>query len=124
MKSNPIALATALLLALATPAFAASAPALTAGGHTLAGPGSVNLALNATQTVYTDASANADTCVTVVNSGKATVRLSITNDVPNTTSIDVLAGASGALCRDSTEQVDLLCVGPSSCTAQWRLDRD
>ena len=124
MKSNHIALALALFFVSATPAFAASAPALSAGGHTLAGPGSVSLALNATQTVYTDTSSNADTCVTVVNSGKSTVRLSITNDVPSTASIDVLAGGSAALCRDSTEQVDLLCIGPSSCAAQWRLDRD
>ncbi len=124
MKSNRIALITALLLVLAAPALAASAPALTAGGHTLAGPGTANLGLNGTTTVYTDASANADTCVTVVNGGKSAVRLSITNDVPNVSSIDVAIGASGALCRDSTKQVDLICIGTSTCSAQWRVDRD
>ena len=124
MKSNCMALLAALTLAIAAPAGAASAPALTAGGNTLAGPGTTNLGLNATVTVYTDASANADTCVTVVNAGKSPVRLSMLDDAPSTTSIDLAIGASGALCRDNTERVDLVCLGANTCTAQWRVDRD
>ena len=48
----------------------------------------------------------------------------MTNDAPNTVSIDLAVGASGALCRDATAQVDLICIGASTCTAQWRVDRD
>jgi hypothetical protein len=124
MKSNRIALLAALALAIAAPAGAASAPALTAGGNTLAGPGTTNLGLNATATVYTDDSNNSDTCVTVANTGKSPVRLTMVNDVPSTVSIDLAIGASGALCRDNTERVDLVCLGASTCSAQWRVDRD
>ena len=94
-----------------------------AGGNTLAGPGAASVALNATQTVYTDASGNSDACVTVVNAG-GPIRLSMVNDAPNTVSIDLATGVSGALCRDATTQVDLVCLGGSTCSAQWRVDRD
>ena len=122
MKSNRIALAAALILAMAAPAVAATAPALVAGGNTLAGPGAASVALNATQTVYTDASANSDTCVTVVNAS-GPIRLSMVNDAPNTVSLDLASGTSGALCRDATTRVDLICIGGNGCSAQWRVDR-
>jgi len=124
MKAIRIALAAALIFGTASPALAASAPALTAGGNTIGGPGTTNLGLNATATVYTDDSANADACVTVVNAGKSPVRLTIANDAPSTVSIDLAIGASGALCRDNTLRVDLVCLGASTCSAQWRVDRD
>lgn len=124
MKSIGIALVAVLTLGMASSALAASAPALAAGGSTIAGPGTTNLGLNATVTVYTDTAAGADTCVTVVNGGKSPVRLSVVDDAPSTNSIDLAIGASGALCRDNTERVDLVCLGASTCTAQWRVDRD
>ncbi len=124
LKSNHIALVAALVLGMASPALAAKTSGLTAGGNTLAGPGTTNLGLNATATVYTDTSGNSDTCVTVVNAGKSAVRLSVVDATPSTTNIDLAIGASGALCRDETTRVDLTCLGASSCSAQWRVDRD
>jgi hypothetical protein len=121
MKSNRIAFATALILAIAAPAVAATTAALVAAGNTLAGPGAVSIALNATQTVYSDASGNSDTCVTVINAG-GPIRLSMISG--NTVSIDLATGASGALCRSSTTQVDLICLGGNGCSAQWRVDRN
>ena len=123
MKSNRIALAAALILAMAAPAVAGTTAALVAAGNTLAGPGAASVALNATQTVYTDDAANSDACVTVVSSG-GTVRLSMVNDVPNTVSLDLASGTSGALCRDALTRVDLICIGGTGCGAQWRVDRD
>jgi len=124
MKSNNFALAAALILGIAGPAVAATSGGMTAGGNTLAGPGTTNLGLNATATVYTDSSANSDTCVTVINIGKSAVRLSIVDSNPSTTSIDLAIGASNALCRDNTERVDLTCLGVNTCSAQWRVDMD
>jgi len=123
MKSNRIALAAALILAMAAPAVAATSTGMTAGGHTLAGPGTTNVASNATATVYTDASANSDTCVTVIIAGSSPVRLAVVGFTPST-SIDVAVGSSAALCNDDTTAVNLTCLGPNSCSAQWRVDRD
>jgi len=124
LKSNRIALAAALILAIASPALAASSAGMTAGGNTLAGPGTTNLGLNATETVYTDASANADTCVTVINAGKSPVRLSLVDVNPSTSTIDVAVGTSAALCVNETQRVDLTCLGVNTCSAQWRVDRN
>jgi hypothetical protein len=122
MKSNRIALAAALILAMAAPAVAGTTAGLVAAGNTLAGPGAASVALNATQTVYTDAAANSDVCTTVVNAG-GPIRLSMVDDGPSTVSIDLASGASGALCRDAMTRVDLVCLGGSGCNAQWRVDR-
>jgi len=120
-KGNWIALVTLLACTLAATALAAPPAGLTAGGRTIAGPGSLSLALNATDTIYTDGSGNTDLCGTVVNTGKESpVRLSLTGG--GTVSIDVAAGHSGSLCRNSVTSATVLCLGPSSCAAQWRLD--
>ena len=75
-------------------------------------------------TVYTDAAGNIDACTTVLNTGRAAVRLTVAGS--GTSSIDVAIGSTAALCRDQVTQVDLLClgVGTTSCAAQWRVDRD
>ncbi len=126
MTTNRIALAVALALAVASPAAAApSSSGLTTGGFTVAGPGTTSLAANVSGTVYTDASGNLDACTTVANSGRAAVRLTVTGN-GGSSSIDVAVGGTGTLCRDQVTQVGLLClgVGTTSCTAQWRVDRD
>ncbi len=122
-KCKGIALAGILMLAWATPALAAKSVPLLVGGRTLGGPGTASLAPNATVTVYTDADGSADACATVVVSGSAAVRLSM---VAGTTStIDVPVGASGALCKDNLQRVDLICLGATnSCSAQWRVDNN
>jgi hypothetical protein len=120
VKCNVLA-ATACLL-LSSAALAGAAPSgLAAGGRTLAGPGVMAAAASASATLYGDPSGNSNTCVTVVNAGTATVRLSMT-DGGTPATIDVPVGDSGALCMDSTQQVDLICPG-AMCRANWRVDR-
>jgi hypothetical protein len=121
-KRSGITLAVLLMLAGATPALAAKPLGLTAGGRTLAGPGSIPIAVNATVTVYTDATGSADACATVANAGSSPVRLTLVGDASPT--IDVAVSGSGALCEDGLERVDLTCLGPGACSAQWRVDNN
>lgn len=126
MKSNYLALASALSLAIASPAVAGSGSSagLTIGGNTIGGPGTTNLAPDLSATIYTNDAGDTDTCTTVLNSGRGAVRLTMIGN--GTGTIDVAAGATAALCRDDTAQIDLTCIGvaPNSCKAQWRVDRD
>jgi len=123
MKSNGIALVAALILGMAGPAVAAKSGGLTAGGRTLAGPGTTNLAAGATETVYTHASQNTDACGTVVNSSKASsVRMTLVGPAASTATFDVAPGGSGSLCKDALVRMDLTCLGGSDCSAQWRVD--
>jgi hypothetical protein len=117
-KCNGIALWTMLLCMLAAPALAATSAGLATGGRTLAGPGKLSLALNEAVTIYADADGNSRLCGTLVNSSKdSTVRLTL-----NAVNADVLAGDSSALCRNNVTSATVTCLGPSGCTAEWRLD--
>jgi hypothetical protein len=124
MKSHYLALVSALSLAIASPAVAASTAGLTIGGNTIAGPGTTTLAPSLAATVYTNDAGNTDTCTTVFNIGRGAVRVTMTGNGAGT--IDLDAGATGALCRNDTAQIEILCLGvaPNSCKAQWRVDRD
>ncbi len=123
MKSNGIALVAALILGMAGPAVAASSVALTAGGRTLAGPGTANLGAGATATVYTHAATNTDACGTLVNSSKSSsVRLTLVGPASNTATFDVSPGGSGTLCKDGLVRMDLTCLGGTACSTQWRVD--
>ncbi len=124
MNIKHLALAATLTLAIAAPAFAAPSASMAIGGNTIAGPGATSLAPGLGATIYTNDSGNTDACTTVVNGGKGAVRLTVVGNGSGT--IDVAAGATGALCRDDVSEIDLLCLGvaPNSCSAQWRVDRD
>lgn len=123
MKSIRIALLTALILGLAGPAIAAKSGGLTAGGRTLAGPGTTNLAAGASATVYTHAATNTDACGTVVNASKgSSVRMTLTGPAASTDTFDVAPGGTGSLCKDQLLQMDLTCLGGDSCATQWRVD--
>lgn len=128
MKSNNpalyLTLASALSIAIASPALAAPSAGLTIGGNTIAGPGTTSIAADITATIYTNGAGNTDTCTTLVNSGRGAIRLIVVGTGSGT--IDVAPAATGALCRDDTTQIDLTCLGvsPISCSAQWRVDRD
>jgi hypothetical protein len=117
-KCSTTVLTVILTSALVAPALAAKSLGLVAGGRTLAGPGSVVLAVNTTATVFSNGDQNA--CATVANVGSSAVRLTAIGST--TSSIDVPAGASGALCKPVLDQVDLSCIGVAACTAQWRVD--
>jgi hypothetical protein len=120
-KCNAIALLAMLLCTLAATALAAQPPALAPGGRTIAGPGSLGLALNEVVTIYTDGSGNSDLCGTLVNTSKdASVRLTLNGG--GAVNTDEAAGDSGALCRNGVTSATVTCLGPSSCTTQWRLD--
>jgi hypothetical protein len=122
-KIFSIALSTALVLALATPALAAKPASLAPGGRTLAGPGSRSLAADSTETVYTDSSGNADACATVVNTGKVALDLTLVGG--GTSTISVPVSSSSSLCIDSITRVDLTCpAGTVACSAQWRVDNN
>jgi len=123
MKSNAIALVAALILGMAGPAVAAKSVPLTAGGRTLAGPGTTSLAGNATQTVYTHSTTNTDACGTLINGSKTTsMRLTLVGPAASTATWDVVPGGSGTLCKDGLVRMDLTCLGGDSCSAQWRVD--
>lgn len=123
MKSNGIALVAALILMGAGPAMAAKTAGMTAGGRTLAGPGTTNLAPGGSETVYTHAATNTDACATVVNASKASaVRMTLVGPAASTATFDVAAGGSGSLCKDQLIRMDLTCLGGAACSAQWRVD--
>ncbi len=123
MKSKSIALAAALILGMAGTAMAAKSGGLSAGGRTLAGPATSNLAAGATETVYTHAATNTDACGTVVNASKASaVRMTLVGPAASTAIFDVSAGGSGSLCKDQLIRMDLTCLGGDSCSTQWRVD--
>jgi len=117
-KSSVMALTAILISVWTAPAFAGKAAGLAPGGRTLAGPGSVALAVNATATVFSNGNRNA--CATVANVGSSAVRLTTAGNTTST--IDVPAGATGALCKAVLDQVDLTCIGVVACSAQWRVD--
>ncbi len=124
MKLIYLALTSALSLAIASPTFAAPSAGLTIGGNTIAGPGTTSLAPDISATIYTNNAGNTDACTTVVNSGRGAVRVTMVGG--GTGTIDVAAGATGAICRDDITEIDLTCLGvaPNSCRVQWRVDRD
>ena len=122
--SNRIVLFAALALTAATPAAAGHSAALTTGGTTIGGPLSLTFVADGVMSVFSDPGGNSDACTTVLNTGRASVRISVTGN--GNSSVDVPAGGSGALCREQVSLVDLTClaVAPSNCAVQWRLDRD
>jgi hypothetical protein len=126
MKSNRIALVAALILGAAGPALAGgSTGGLTAGGRTLAGPAPLTIGAGLTATVYTHASSNTDACATAVNTSKgSSVQIVLVGPASSTATVDVPAGGTGSLCKDQLLRMDLTCLGTSSCTAQWRVDRN
>lgn len=123
-RTKRIALFTTILCGAATQVAAAPSAGLLTGGNTIAGPAAVSLAANAVQIIYTDDSGNSDACTTVVNVGRGAVRVSVTGDGSGT--VDIAAGKTAAICRNSVSEVELTClaVAPSTCSAQWRVDRD
>src|SRR5262245_24492053 len=121
MKARGLALIVGVLALGASSARAGSKfLTLAPGGRTVAGPGSVSLAVQAAVTVFNDPVGNNDRCATVVNTGKSTVQLTLTSG--GTQSINVDGATSGSLCRGSLQTVTLTCTGTTSCTAQWRVD--
>lgn len=112
--------ATCLLLGLSAPAAAASKATLTTGGRTVAGPATLSLGLGAQERVFTQSGGTSSVCVTVINTGKSQLTLTITGAA--TPSIDVLAGGSKALCVEDVQFVDLVCSGTAICSGQWRVD--
>ena len=120
MKLLYVALATLLVVGLAGPAIAAKGSDLTAGGKTIAGPGSTAIAVGDTVTIV-DGLDNEEICVTVVNRGKDQVRLDLIE--AGATSVTVAAGTTATLCGQ-TDSVDLVCTGDSKgCTVTWRADK-
>ena len=124
-KFHHLAVAVALALGAPSPALAApSASGLATAGFTIAGPGATTLGTVEAQDIYVDDSGNSDACTTVSNVGKSSVRLSVTGN--GSGFIDVAIGDTAALCREQVELVTLTCqgTGTSTCSVQWRVDRD
>jgi hypothetical protein len=109
-----------LVLGLAAPAFAATKTSLTATNNTIAGPGTSAIAIGGSEQVFSHPSAN-DVCVTVANTGKVPVGVSITGASSASTSVP--AGGTKTVCSDDTTAIDLTCGEESNdCAAQWRVD--
>lgn len=109
-----------LALGLAAPALAAKTASLTATNNTIAGPGSASLDVGSSETVFSHPTGS-DVCVTVVNTGKSSVGVSITGVSSASTSVPV--GGSKGVCSDDTTAIDLSCGEETSgCAAQWRVD--
>ena len=120
-KCNGIALWTMLVCMLAAPALAAQSGGLATGGRTIAGPGKLGLALNEAVTIYSDGDGSTRLCGTLVNSSKdSVVRLTLNGG--GAVNADVAPGDSSALCRNNVTSATVTCLGPSGCTAEWRLD--
>jgi hypothetical protein len=122
MRIHHALVATFLLLGLAAPGAAASKASLTAGGRTIAGPATLSLGLGAQERVLTHSGGTSNVCVTVINTGKSQLTLTITG--ATTPSTDVAAGATKALCVEDVQFVDLVCSGTANCSAQWRADNN
>ena len=121
MKGWTCALALALAWGVAPAAATAAAKTtLTATNNTIAGPGAATIAVGGSERVYSHPSANT-VCVTVVNTGKVPVGISVTGADSATTSVAV--GSTKSLCSDDTTAIDLTCGEENTdCTAQWRVD--
>lgn len=124
MRFKVIACSTLVALLPLGASAAGKATPLTAGGRTIAGPGSALLQAGGSLRVFNEPSANRDRCATVAVVGSSAVQLTLTDGGNATQSIDVLGGTSASLCRQSTKWVDLACTGASSCNVQWRVDND
>ena len=124
MSMKSIALATTMILGVAGPAIAAPSASLTTGGRTIAGPGKTSIAANATEVVYTHVGTNTNICTTVINGSRSSaVRITLVAPASDLATLDVAAGATGALCHDNTIRMDLTCLSPTtSCSAQWRVE--
>jgi hypothetical protein len=119
MKLLNVALATFLVVGLAAPAIAAKEGEMTAGGTTIAGPGSTSIPAGESVTVL-DGLNKEDVCVTVSNTGKDAVRLDLIEAAA--TEVPVPAGATVSHCA-GVDSVNLVCVGTKTCTASWRADK-
>jgi hypothetical protein len=120
VKIQSSAAAVGLALVLAGPAFAAAKANLTATNNTIAGPGTATVAVAGSGRIFSHPSASS-VCVTVANTGKVPVGISITGADSATTS--VAAGGTKALCSDDTTAIDLTCGEENTdCAAQWRVD--
>lgn len=123
MKIRSALVAMCLSLGLAAPAFAAPKASLTATNNTIAGPGATSLDSGGSEQVFSHPAGTSDVCVTVVNTGKAPVGVSITGDSSASTSVPV--GGAKAVCSDDTTAIDLSCgEEANACSAQWRVDEN
>jgi hypothetical protein len=122
LSTKAIMTATAIALALGAQAKAATVPALAAGGHTIAGPGLVNVPKTTMQSVMSNYFGN-DACVTVVNLGTTDLTVDTAGSGPSSTIVG--AHQSSSLCQQALTGVTITCSGPQSgdCHALWRVDR-
>ena len=122
MRIARFVVVSALLLAPGASMAASKTGTLTAGGRTIAGPGSVQLAMSAQVRIHEDPTNNRNVCVTLVNTGGSQLTMTLTGDTtPNAT---FEPGVSKALCVANVQHVDVSCTGASACSGQWRVDQD
>ena len=123
MRVTHVLVAAALLLVQAVPAIAAGKPgSLTPGGRTIAGPGSVLLDTGTQARVHEDPTVGRNVCVTLANTGRSQLTMTLTGDTTPSASVD--PGVSKALCVGNVHFVDVSCTGANACSAQWRVDQD
>jgi hypothetical protein len=114
--------ALALVIGLATPAFAEPKTNLTAVQSTIAGPGTTRIAVGGTERIFTHSGGASDVCVTVANTGKVPLDVTLTSTTSPTAAVS--SGATTAVCSEDVTAIDLVCLQESACNAQWRVDEN
>jgi len=121
MKRFLAALGATLSMGLAAPALAGPT-GLTVGGLTLGGPAVTTITASATETVLS-AAQPVDVCATVMNTGMASVDLTLVGG--GSSAVSVPSRKTATHCRQSMQSVTLTCtaVGTGTCSVAWRVDQ-
>jgi len=123
MRTIHRTLAVALALGLAGSAGAAPKTTLTATNNTIAGPGTISIAAGGSERIYFHPNNTNDACVTVANTGRIPVGVTVTGAANPTGEVPV--NGTEAVCAEDVTQIDLTCAGGGAeCAAQWRVDSD
>ena len=122
MRGAIVVLGVAIALASGEPARAGGTKGnLVPGGRTIGGPAETTLSAGASETLASQIP-SIDACVTLVNTGSASVDLSLVGG--STGTISVPTRTTAVLCHAGLQSVSVTCqaAGSESCAMTWRLD--
>lgn len=102
-----------------------------AGGNTIASSAkSQTLVVGDTRTIASGLSdpgneSGERICATIVNRSEntAVIQLTLTDVFGGTDTMDISKAKSSALCRDDSEAVSVMCLGPKKCAFTWSVDK-
>ncbi len=116
---------------LATVALLAMAGIAVAGGNTVAASDQSQILANSSSRTLASGlskgigSGGTDVCATIINRSASAglIELSVTDDNPTTTTLQIEKAKSSSLCAFDTESVSVSCLGPDKCVFKWSIDR-